>query len=553
MENTASKMDWFVKMYNEKKLDYTIAKTKANFGAIVMPTGTGKSGKVYEDICNIIDNHQKGQKTVINISCPILKLTQQFITDFFSIAAQIYAGTEFTFFINSSDNGNNYNKALQVMDVDIENFSAFEKKFINNPNADIAIVASCHKSLYKFINKIAKLNTTGINIVSYIDEAHLIDIHKNNEDQDVIYVDIDKLCAHSNKVYAFTATPDQEVVDVINRHNLTLTNGSKYIYHMRPVEAIANNIIVPPYVNYIRTKTDGISVKLLDKIMKDTKANVPHIAHKVLVTLKSAEELKSVRNELDKMGYTVFSTCSQFGYGNGEEDTDEKYKDVTEFINDIDSYNGDCFVLHIRQLIQGIDIKSLTDCVIWSANNGNQKEYRHLIQIIGRCLRTLSDERGMTKELRKKKNGRVYFISPADNEGVQDNISNFICRYYGFDNIDFAVKEYNRNGLTEDDMFDIFKDIKYPNGWDNPEVTDLLINIEEYVKTKLVPKIKLYKRLGKKLDIMANATSILMEYDAMGKEWNTTELLDNKDLLDKIREIFERYDVYNNGVTTELF
>jgi len=549
----SSKMQWFVDMYNAKTLDYTIAKTKANFGAIVMPTGTGKSGKVYEDICHILDSHKTGQKVVINISCPILKLTQQFITDFFSIASQIYQHKEFSFFINSSDNGNNYNKALKHMDVDVENFSAFEKKFIDNPHADIAIVASCHKSLYKFINKIAKLNTAGINIISYIDEAHLIDIHKNNEDQDVIYVDIDKLCAHSNKVYAFTATPDQEVVDVINKHNLTLIDGRRYIYHMRPVEAIANNIIVSPYVNYIRTNTEGISVKLLGKIMKDAKANAPHIAHKVLVTLKSSEELKSIRAELEKMGYTVFSTCSQFGYGNGDDDADEKYKDVTEFINDIDSYNSDCFVLHIRQLIQGIDIKSLTDCVIWSANNGNQKEYRHLIQIIGRCLRTLSGERGMAKEKRKKQNGRVYFISPMDNEGVQDNISNFICRYYGFDNIDFAVKEYNRKGLENDDMFDIFKDIKYHSGWDNPEVSNLLINIEEYVKTKLVPKAKLYKKLGKKLDIMSNATSILMEYDAMGKEWDTSELLDNKNLLDKIREIFEKYDVYNSGASTELF
>ena len=177
---TNGKMQWFIDKYNSNALDYIIKKTGYSFGTICMPTGTGKSGVVYEDIINIINNNPKGHKVVINISCPILKLTQQFISDLFSVFNEIYksTNTNFNFYINSSDNGKNYNDSISVMDVNIDRFSKFDN-FINDPNTDIAIVASCHKSLYKFINKISKIKK--IEIISYIDEAHLIDVKSSSK------------------------------------------------------------------------------------------------------------------------------------------------------------------------------------------------------------------------------------------------------------------------------------------------------------------------------------------------------------------------------------
>ena len=48
-EQQTEKMDWFIEKYNNNELTYEIANTNKNFGTIVMPTGTGKSGVIYED------------------------------------------------------------------------------------------------------------------------------------------------------------------------------------------------------------------------------------------------------------------------------------------------------------------------------------------------------------------------------------------------------------------------------------------------------------------------------------------------------------------------
>lgn len=541
-----NKMQWFIEMYNNNNLSYIIHSSKQLFGTVVMPTGTGKSGVVYEDIVKIIDNNPKRHKVIINISCPILKLTQQFINDFFAICKILYTEKEktFSFFINSSDNGKHYNDVISNMDIDIEYFKDIERKFINNPDSDIAIVASCHKSLHKFIKEANKLYNSNIEIVSYIDEAHLLDVHKDNKDEDVVYVDIDSLCKFSSKVYALTATPDPEVTEAINKWNVV--NSKKYLHHIRPIEAINDNKILPPLVKYIQTETKGITSGMLISILKDAQHDNPNIKHKILVTAASTEQLKNLRVELEKEGYVVFSTCSYYGYDLDPDNNDnEEYKDVVDFTNAVDNYDGDCFVLHVRQLIQGIDIKSLTDCVLWSADNGSQEHYRHTIQTIGRILRPLAGERGVTKENRKKKVGRVYFISPVDNDKVQHNISNFICRYYGFDNVEFEMKCYknSQNANNSNDLFDNFQLHNFKSGWDNVAIKELLINIEKYITEKIEPKIKLYNKLSKKIDINAEAKEILLKYDIFDAEWNTSDLLDNKDLLDKIRELFKKHQI----------
>ena len=99
-------MQWFIDNYNQNHLNYILGNTGMNYGTVVMPTGTGKSGVVYEDIVRTIDELTKGKKLIINISCPILKLTQQFISDLFEVLAPIYQsrGLHVAFFVNSSDN-----------------------------------------------------------------------------------------------------------------------------------------------------------------------------------------------------------------------------------------------------------------------------------------------------------------------------------------------------------------------------------------------------------------------------------------------------------------
>ena len=542
---TTNKMQWFIDKYNSNKLDYKIANTHANFGTVVMPTGYGKSSVVYEDILHTIDTID-ATKVIFNISCPILKLTQQFISDLFSILREIDNDkiNGIRFYINSSDNGNNYSDALRSIGdgIDANSFSNIDK-FFNDNDARFAIVASCHKSLAKFINKSAKFNDNTAFVINYIDEAHLIDLHTNLDEDDVVAIDVDKMCRYSIKTYAFTATPNEDVTKAINKYNIN--SQQNYIIHVRPIEAIKENIIVAPLVKFIPIgENDHISEKALIAIMKNAIVENPNINHKILVTLKASEDLKELRESLEKLNYKVFSTCAKYGFGTKEEIKNED--DINKFINDVDSYDGHCFVLHIRQLIQGIDIKSLTDCVLLNTSHGNQKHYRHTIQTIGRILRPYTGERGINKDLRKKKVGRVYFLVPDSAEEARSNIEQFVFRYYGFDNVTFESYSYSEAGIHQNDLFD-----NLPHNYtgnDNSAIIELLCNIEKYIDSQIAPKIKFelkHKAKRKKSIIEAEAKQILAKFDAFGKEYNSVELLDNTDLLNKILKMFNKYDIQN--------
>lgn len=554
MNNTSSKMQWFIDKYNNGKLSYQLKNSGENFGTIVMPTGYGKSSVVYEDIIYAI-NHAGDKKIVFNISCPILKLTQQFISDLFSIFVGIYGQDvldTIKFYINSSDNGNNYNDALQQLNMDADKFSHF-KKFIESKSAKFAIVASCHKSLSKFINASPKFSTD-ILIYNYIDEAHLICLHANNEDEDIVSVNVNKMCMHAFKTYAFSATPNADVTGAINAWN-TYGNDAKtkYIIHVKPIDAINENVIVAPLVKFINIgENDHIDPSMLGAIMKDAINSNPNITHKILVTLRSSEELNEIRKKLENLGFKVFSTCAAYGFGTKEEAVNGD--DIVKFINDIDSYDKHCFVLHIRQLIQGIDIKTLTDCVLLNTTHGNQQHYRHTIQTIGRILRPYAGERGMIKENRKKKVGNTYFLVPDSAEETRANLEQFTMRYYGFDNVLFEQSRYNAPGLTKDDLFEgELNFIKNKtNIYQNICIQELLCNIEKYVDKEIAPKIKFEMQFKNKKDmkseIKAAAEKTLAKFDKFGIESNTADLLDNRDLLNEILKMF-----YKFGIQTELF
>ena len=85
--------------------------------------------------------------------------------------------------------------------------------------------------------------------------------------------------------------------------------------------------------------------------------------------------------ELQKAGYHTICICDPNGGYEQYERTN-----IAEFSREVESYEGDCFVIHIRMLREGIDIKGLTDCVIFSRSRGDAERYRMFIQTIGRVL-----------------------------------------------------------------------------------------------------------------------------------------------------------------------
>ena len=549
MAMKSNKMQWFIDMYNNgtlKNMDYLIP-ANVCFGTVCMPTGTGKSARVFENVLHAINN-RGSKKVMINISCPILKLTQQMINDLFAILSEIYKDShlKFEFYVNSSDSGQKYNTYMQDFNIDINSFSRIND-FFNN-SSDVAIIASCHKSLSKYVNVIKNKNTDKIDIISYLDEAHLIDCDDKNvkpEDDDITQIDLNALCANSDNVYAFSATPRESGVRLINSYNLC--NPDNLLVNLTPTNAIAANMIVSPYMKYIKVSNEHISINILKAIMKDAKRQQPTMPyHKILVTLTSANEVKSMRLALEKAGYKVFSTCSRFGFGTDENaNIEAEYKDVTEFIDAVDNYDGDCFVLHIRQLIQGIDIKSLTDCVIYSESNGSTEHYIHDIQTIGRVLRCLPGERGLNIEDRKKKFGMVYYLTPIGTTKPEEDIQNFLVRYYGINNIKFdTVTRSITPNTTDNDIFDTFGTVKPINGTDIIQVNELLINAEKFIKEKVLPTKAFYDMTGMKLNVKLECEEFLAKYDTFGTTVNSVQFLNNTEMLNEVSKLFKKYSLF---------
>ena len=273
------------------------------------------------------------------------------------------------------------------------------------------------------------------------------------------------------------------------------------------------------------------------------------IWHKILVTCSDTKQLRQIRKELIKSGEHVFSTCSAEGMNSETvyENTKTEFTDIKSFIKAIEDYEGHCFVLHIRQMISGIDVSNLTDAIIAKADTDNFNSYDTIIQIIGRTLR-LGKERGKSIEERNKKYSNVLFITTSDNEDVNNNLSYFFIRYYGLGNIKFT-KNFSSNKLSTSDKesVEMFNFGNLKDGKSSYEYQEILLNIEEYIKTTCIEHKNWHTELGldyyngmlqndidemkKKYDIFSNGSCYLIKY------------YNNEDLMKDIKKLLKKYEI----------
>ena len=466
-DNPTRKMQWFIDKVNTNTLSFDIESTHRNYGTICMPTGTGKSAKIYANIISNIKKHAADgwkKNLVVNLNSPILKLNQQLVNDLLEVLSgtSLLDSDDIKIYVNSSDDKGKYTETSDRLNFtlnseDFKKVSSFSAYKLN-------IVTSCNPSLYHFYKKLGKMDLSSVEVISYLDEAHTITMYgdesqngssqKNKESQKP---DVKKLCSVCDKVYAFSATPDPNITKTINSFETSIDDNS-FIILITPSEAIASNDIIPPrfrYVSYTKG-ADRITADLCKSCIEDAKALTPEIHHKVLVTCKDSVHLKELRKSLEKAGYKVFSTCSRFLYNLIEEDNYEEAKimNVEKFTRNIENYDGDCFVLHIRQMICGIDVKGLTDTIIYDNFTGATSSWRVYVQTIGRILRCAAGERGMKMADRKKKYGNVYFYNPEKDDNQMLNIAEFFTKVYGItSSFEEVFKERSgsiiRNSMTE--------------------------------------------------------------------------------------------------------
>ena len=533
------KMQWMVDKLLSPNYEYRIHNTNKNFGHIVMPTGTGKSGVCIEDIIYHIRNHKDGT-LIINISCPILKLTQQLMNDVFEVIKGLKIDTsEIRFFVNSSDDGGNYSVA--DLEMDTNKLSEFAVKFNK-----INIIASCNKSLYKYISMIELLkeNTKSkFNIINYLDESHLLRLKYDTTDENGNIldkeerVDLKRMCELSSSVYMFSATPDASMNKLVKGFDKPYE--SRYILEESAIEAIRKNEIIPPHLEIMKTSNVDITVERALLVLEKSKQLLPNIHHKILITARSRPHLDKLYKDLTAVSdnkFRVFAICSA--------DETEKYddyfvSDIKKFSDEIENYDGDCFVIHVQMLIQGIDIKGLTDCVIATANHGNVEFHRTIIQTIGRVLRCASGERGKPIEERSKKFGGAWFIIP-DNDintdsgdtqtSMEKRLRGLIDRYYGFNSLTFEKRENNTpmdgNGWVSvnGNNTDIFES---PSD-ENPEFEVLSVDLCRIIESRFGPYLK-RKGVNTTLlnsQILYVKDNYMKEYN---KEFSTEEWLSNKE------------------------
>lgn len=563
-----TRMNWFVEAYKNNTLTYMLQNTNKCKGTAVLPTGAGKSGVIYEDIVYHILNRKDDEKIVFNITAPILKLEAQLLNDFISVVKEIFTDKvdrgEFMFFINSSADGNAYD--VEYLNADVKTFNKIED-FKISKSANIAIIASCHKSLYKFAEKVDYLNEFATTF-TYSDEAHLM-VNETRDDlsYNALSGDSKKRWESLTEVfkcdyfYALTATPDKYITAELNK----VAGEKEHDYHIIDVparELIAENKILPVKTWLQRVDNDEnekITPEICYAFMKTVKEDNPNIHHKVLVTCQSSNHLNYLREELGKAGYTVFSTCSKDG---GRLTEDEDFFDVNEieFVHNVDDYNGDCFVLHIKQLTQGIDVKTLTDCIYYNSARLNDGIKRTILQTIGRTLRPLKGERGKGIDERLKRYGNVLFlIGDNDYDTVVNQMTGFLLKYYGRD----GIKSFTRD--IEGNYGNIGKTKLFTSG--NSEVGDdsefmgdefvnffetlidaLLIDMEDYIKKNVLPRYKALKKItnGNKHNpkllhmAVANVKNHFTHYKGV---YDTYELLSDTDFMKVVSDLFAKYEI----------
>ena len=126
----------------------------------------------------------------------------------------------------------------------------------------------------------------------------------------------------------------------------------------------------------------------------------------------------------------IYCTSYETGFLSTTNDTILSMKDFT---SSIDNADCDCIVLHVKQMIAGIDISSITQTIMYLSNI-NETIMRIIIQTCGRCLRIGKGDRNgryaKNKNMRMKKFGLCSFIIYEDDNTTEDKLREYFIKYY---------------------------------------------------------------------------------------------------------------------------
>ena len=461
-----SNYNWFPNTVINNTDTFEVDKVKEDFFTMCMPTGTGKSGETYKAIVNYINNALSDNRRIINISSPLLKLNQQLSLDMIFSLLELYNNktsplynnfvNNLIFFFNSSESITSYplfreNKKGKVEntictgEISPYNFiNDFDNMFIKDESKRIAIVCSCHKSLNKFIKYISdnKIKDKNIEIRNFLDESHTISDRSFAVD-DSITVNIEKLCQYSTGVVSISATPDNKITKIINKFSKGYKSLSElddsYAVHIYPKDAINIRKILRPQIDLWRCSYTEINDKIISEIYDDSHIKNHTVQYqKILVNCPCGDngddsKIKSIYdklckkycNEIKNNKLRIYCTSCRTNFLHTSNDD---IKTMKEFTSSIDNAECDCIILHIKQMIAGIDISSITQTVMYLSDI-TEDIMRVIIQTCGRCLRIGKGDRNVKYakpiDQCKKKFGLCTFIISEDDNETEEKLRTF--------------------------------------------------------------------------------------------------------------------------------
>ena len=426
-----------------------------NVGILCMPTGCGKTVVIYGHAKTFFNDDKKHN---FIISGPIMDLNKQTAG---SVVTNLYndglitpencdiviancsnkkANTFFTIFKNNSIVLNETTDGYQPVGIAVNTIEVKQEK-------QYRITVVCNPTLQNDEKFLDKLDDETVINHFYFDEAHTLkkepnslsteneEVKKSGEDRKnwVNYKKIFKMIQNNNGSCHFvSATPTKDNFETIIDNGFAIDFDSCFSYRITPLEAIDSRMIVNP--TFKINKCDMLSAtsifemtKIVVEDIAKIKEEKPDYKAKVLITVNSTEDLVYIERKLkDLYGaeYDVYSTCSK-----------EKKKfngniiseDIVAFKDAIENNERSCFVVHIRQIIAGIDIPSFTHAVF---NMESTTNFIAPIQITGRVLRPGKRFSDGIADLSVKNCGYVY-VNIENYNDTAEKAARTLVDYYG--------------------------------------------------------------------------------------------------------------------------
>lgn len=405
------------------------------WGICKAPTGYGKSGIIFWNIAERIKHAiENNEKLVITLSTPLLVLNDQFYQDLIEFLANIDLGLNSTncVFVDNSSVQANQRGIVNGLNIDRWGFVDLSAAIKNKAIPQIVICISTHKSYNNFLSTnnnfvLSQLKDLGYCIATYFDECHtIVDANANGKnsnsmiesDSDPVYVDQLKLVA--DYIYFFSATPAlwQATWFVTNYANAPKGyNG--FVHEVAIIDALNEKQILPPEVTMCEVEDNKDVTTIADTLEKIMASDFRYGYRKILVTCMNTQELIALRDELlNNRGIPVAYTCAAFGkHIHQNLHTDTTCQTITDFSKGIEDFNGNMIILHIRQMIAGVDVPAITTVVNRVFDNTAQNVVK-MIQTNGRALRVRKCDRACFKNgmdwTATKIVGEVYNIIEKD-------------------------------------------------------------------------------------------------------------------------------------------